>query len=1167
MNQQFDPAELLCFTAMAGSFPGASSVDTLWERILRAEVAPLTEMSARWGIAREAIFSAEPGTKNRTYLDRAYCLPPASEPGFSFPWGHQVAHTRSVLKQVINQAEQGGAVLERDSVALVMGTSWSDESYFMAGWRDKSRLQQGFDPSAQVQELARSLGLGGPALSTDTACSSFFYALEMAGTLIRTGQARRAIVAGVNAFLPPALFLGFSQLRALSNDGALRSFGEEANGLVPGECVAAFLVEPMSEAQRAGRKVLGTLRSLGISSDGAEGSVFAPGKQAQSVAYARAYEGIDPGTIDYIEAHGTGTPVGDATEHDSLDNFFRPYMIDGRQLPVGSVKALIGHTLAAAGAASLAKVLLMLQHRMLPPHGNFKPHARLQDSCLTLLNSAREFTTCKRALRIGISSFGFGGANAHVVIEEPMPVRSRRRPTAKKIAKNTGVVELNLAIIDLEAGFGSAASAHDWKCQLAGRAPAPKNFPLNRFDNDAAADLPSLCGGFLSGTMNIDIAGYRMGPRPLSHIDPFKLFLTHRAKTMLSRHPMLMGSLDTAIVVCANMGGERFFDSYRKIDDYYKGGHDAVPDLVVDDVATMLPTMISGYPSQILNLRGFHQTISGAPGMFWATFLSAPDWLIRRCRTLVLGAGHYLGSPIDVVNASKFGGNHGEGVGLLALKTIASAHEDANQVLATLRCVVYASAARTLEQARASAQMSCDDYHIEICELAPDSSTLFSGAQSSTGFLAEACGIESLLAAVMHHSSHSVVEVRRGGVPLFWLFLEKEKDAVPANDPAPKIPFELAFSATRPEMEQKIVMVSREDSILTEQSHRPMSLTCEAIEQMTRTLLTNLRVRSRAIELLGAIMPSDAGRMSASSPQLDELMRRSRSNASNIVLSDPRAVSGTLLATLHVDEGHPYFFDHPLDHVPGILLLEGVLQLADLAMEYYGINGMFIAAIDVRFKRYTEKQKTITIELKRTIQGDRFDVVLVQSGNQVCECSVALASACMRMPGHTSKPRTVPYPNKHLLHKSQDQNVLIGAMEDHADGLRVPTADVPEGHFFRDGSSDTYSLLYFLEIARQCFMLVAHTRLNVPLDVSMNLIELHFEITAPIPRDAAFTIMPEYQGERWTGLLQKGRVEMTLLAPDELLGKAVIVSQVLRKDIYAIQRNAANVQSVRTEVS
>lgn len=247
----------LCFSAMAGEFPGAPSTDALWNVLVQGEIAPIQAMPARWELDKSAIFSAKAGEKDRTYLDSAFCLTDdASIP--SRHDGRQVAIGKKVLQTLLTQLAAQGSVLDTKRTALVVATSWCDESYFATGTANSAGAPVGFTPGEQVAALASAFALGGPVLSVDTACSSFPYAIDMAKALLSSGQADNAIVMALNTVLPPALFLGFSQLTAFSARASMQAFGQDADGIVPGECAAAFLVEPVSQALAARRQPLGS---------------------------------------------------------------------------------------------------------------------------------------------------------------------------------------------------------------------------------------------------------------------------------------------------------------------------------------------------------------------------------------------------------------------------------------------------------------------------------------------------------------------------------------------------------------------------------------------------------------------------------------------------------------------------------------------------------------------------------------------------------------------------------------------------------------------------------------------------------------------------------------------------------------------------------------------
>ncbi len=1168
-------SDLLCFTAMSGVFAGHQDLDQLWSSIVQARTAPLTAMPERWGIARSRLIDPTPGTRNRSYLDRAFCLD-LTQGLARRPQRDVSIGVCEALWSNLGQA----APAPRSGTALVWGTSWSDDSLFRAdselalhrpvppGW---------LSPDAQLDEVATALGLDGPRLSVDTACSSFPYALATAETLIRSGQARRAVVAGVNVFLPPQLFLGFSQLRALSPDARLKAFAQDANGIVPGEGVAAFLVEPLDEAMRAGRRPLGLLRSLGMSSDGSEGSVFAPGHRAQLSAYQRAYQALDPASIAYVEAHGTGTPVGDQTELRSLDDHFRPHMLAGRRLPVGSVKTLVGHTLAAAGAASLAKVLLMLRHRTIPPHIDVQPQARLHDSCLTLPTQATALNEDGGPLRIGLSSFGFGGANAHLVIEDASAVRPPatvvavcERPALHGPTKGAaaalapgaeGVQHLNLDVVDFDASWAIGPHADQWLPALQAQVPpAAQAFPAARAGN---ADVAGLRGHFLQGELPVDIADWRMGPKPLAHVDPFKLLLTHRTRRLLDRLPGWSGSPDTAVVVCANLGGERFLAGYRSCVAHFEAqagspgsAQAAPPEFVVDDVATMLPTMLSGYPAQVLDLRAFHQTVSGPSDSFWQTLLSAPRWLQAHCTRLVLGAGHYLNCPVEAQRAAASPWPWGEGYGVLALRRHRPAQADgagqadhvAHPARARLQAVVHAHAAVANADA-ACAAMGWPTGHVvdDVIQLSPADAKDLGPAQQRSGFLAEASGMEAILRVLTMGRKRALIEVRRGGQAIAWLFLDHIRNAAPPAEPPVKLGLPARFSPplaspAAPRVTPKTPPLTATAPNASAEAHARTHTTALA-DTLTRALLLRTRILDRLLSAPGAAQAAVA-------PQLAV----QRQDARNVVLRDLRRDGARWQATVRVDEQHPYHFDHPLDHVPGILLLEAALQVAEVVVAHSGQPHRQVLGLRVRFRRYTDKATHIA--LLASLNGpDVLQVQIAQHGAQVCDIELNLGLPSPRTHRDVPAART-GLPDPRWLHKVRPDNLLVHDLEAREGCTGVVTAALPATHALADCPSSGLSMLYFLEVARQSFMLVAHGRLAVPLGTPMNLIDLRFTLSAPIPRLGRLWLAPQYKAAEWTGQTRTSQVTIRLEDANGPIGQASIVSQAISPEAYKAQRHA-----------
>ncbi|WP_260963067.1 beta-ketoacyl synthase N-terminal-like domain-containing protein [Pseudomonas citri] len=1129
-----------CFSAMAGEFPGAPSTDALWQLLSQGQIAPIESMPTRWELEKNSIYSAKAGEKDRVYLDSAFCL--SDDPSTpSRHEGRQVAIGKKVLKTLLTQLAGQGSPLATQRTALVVATSWSDESYFVTGMSAEAQTPIGFTPGEQVAELASAFALGGPALSVDTACSSFPYALDMAQALVNSGQADNAIVMALNTVLPPALFLGFSQLTAFSARAQMEAFGQDADGIVPGECAVAFLVEPLAQALTAQRQPLGVLRALGLSADGAEGSVFAPGKQAQYSAYQRAYAGLDPKDVDYIETHGTGTPLGDATELASLDSFFGPHRADGEKVMIGSIKSVIGHPLAAAGGASLAKALMILRHKGVPPQPGYRPSTKVDETCLRLATEhVQPLAKRESAIRIGISSFGFGGANAHLVVDEYVaderPATAMATPSA-----SPGVLRLDLAVVEAEAAMGNHRSLQSFKQQL--EQPATPNvvFPYGRFVDYTANATRPLVGKFLAQDHVIDIDGFGMGPKPLAHVDPFKLLITDRVNHLLRRLPGVAGSSGTAMVMCCNMGGERFSNAYSSAHHFYSRSQGLAPGVEVTDVATMLPNMLSGYPTQIFDFKGFHQTLVGTAGLFWQTLLASPQWFNEGIDTLLLGAGRFLSGEIEVERAQRSPTVQGEGLGLVALRPYRPGADD--KPLLVIRAAVFAHAAHSLQEACQLLGQEPGLHDVAVCELQPEAQPASGSLREKTGFLAEASGIETLLAVMLQGATHSVIEVRDGGKPVMWLSTEKLRQWSAAADEstAPiKHPFVLRFAHSASHELQPVVTPERPVSIVREPQHDGVDV-LQLSDMLTSTMLSGLRVRVRAMEGLFAL------HRGAQAQRPAPWQRR----AENTVISQPRRNGQSLHAQLVVNEAHPYFFDHPLDHVPGILLLEGVLQLIELAMPTLGGRVAYAKTLNIKFQQYVQKEGVIELHVEQGQDPQVFNAKVMQGGKLMCTCVIGMAYSSAFEIAPAGEFTATPCRDKALLHKARAQNVIVSDMSSVAQGLSVDTVQVPPDHIFQEGDPVHYSMVYFLEVARQCYMQIAHSHLRIPLNTPMNLLSLSFTLDRPIPRNSPLSLAPQAGFDAQLQAFKTNRIYIDLFNRGEKMGQASITAQVLSQSAPA----------------
>ena len=310
-------------------------------------------------------------------------------------------------------------------------------------------LTTGTVASTAIGRVAFTLGLEGPALAVDTACSSSLVALHQAVAGLQRGETDLALAGGVNAILTPSLTESFASGGMLAPDGLCKTFDAAADGYVRGEGCGMVVLKRLADAEADGDRIWGVIRGTAVNQDGASAGLTVPNGPAQErvIAEALARAGVEPAEVDYLEAHGTGTPLGDPIELGAAAGVYGQGRDAGRPLLIGSVKTNIGHLEAAAGVAGLIKVLLAMNRGVIPRHLHFeRPSPRMDWERLPVQVTAGATQWPKtegRPVRAGLSSFGFSGTNAHVVLEAHGPPQALAVPGR---APETGAVDGSLGL-------------------------------------------------------------------------------------------------------------------------------------------------------------------------------------------------------------------------------------------------------------------------------------------------------------------------------------------------------------------------------------------------------------------------------------------------------------------------------------------------------------------------------------------------------------------------------------------------------------------------------------------------------------------------------------------------------------------------------------------------
>ena len=419
--------EPIAIVAMACRFPGANDLGEFW-RLVRDGREAITEIPPeRWRL--DDYYDPDSHTLGRTNCRHGGFVSDLLEfePehfGISPSEAEAMDPQQRLLLEVAAEAFEraGDANLEGSNTGVFVGISTHD--YAQRSIRDDAPERIGVHTgtgnafSTAAGRVAYVFGLRGPCLALDTACSSSLVATHLACESLRAGDCDRALVAGVNAILAPAMTVYFSRLGVLASDGHCRSFDADARGYVRAEGCGALVLRRLVDAERDGDPILGVIRGSAVNANGRGNGLTAPSRAAQVAVIRRALTvaGVEPSEVGYIEAFGSATLQGDAVELRALGDVFAGRPVG--DLPIASVKSNIGHAEAASGAASLIKALLCLQHGELPPSLHLRePNPALQggDSPVRVLPSLEAWPPDRPRIA-GVSGFGFGGTNAHVVL-------------------------------------------------------------------------------------------------------------------------------------------------------------------------------------------------------------------------------------------------------------------------------------------------------------------------------------------------------------------------------------------------------------------------------------------------------------------------------------------------------------------------------------------------------------------------------------------------------------------------------------------------------------------------------------------------------------------------------------------------------------------------------